>query len=262
MQQTHRRGTAMAKASRTAGSVDPDEVARFAAMAAEWWDPDGKFRPLHKLNPVRVRFVRDRACARFGRDPAAARPLDGLRLIDIGCGGGLVCEPMARLGAAVTGIDAAAENIGIARSHAEAAELGIDYRAETAEALVAAGERFDIVLSLEVVEHVADVAGFVAACCALTRPGGLIVMATLNRTAKAFAMAIVGAEYVMRWLPRGTHDWRKFLRPSELAAALTRGGARVEEIAGVSYNPLFDEWRLTGDLSVNYMIAAGMPAAS
>ena len=252
----------MAKRGETTGSVDAAEVARFAAMAAEWWDPDGKFRPLHKLNPARVRFIRDRACARFGRDPSAPRPLDGLRLIDIGCGGGLVCEPMARLGAAVTGLDAGAETIGIARTHAEAVGLEIDYRAETAEALVASGERFDVVLSLEVVEHVADVEGFVAACCTLAKPGGLIVMSTLNRTARAFATAIVGAEYVMRWLPRGTHDWRKFLRPSELSGSLTRAGARVEEVAGITYNPFFDEWRVSGDVSVNYMIAAGMPAAA
>jgi len=252
----------MSKRGETTGSVDAEEVARFAAMAAEWWDPDGKFRPLHKLNPARVRFIRDRACARFGRDPSKDKPLDGLRLIDIGCGGGLVCEPMARMGAAVTGIDAGTETVGIARTHAEAVGLDIDYRAETAEALVAAGETFDVVLSLEVVEHVADVAGFVAACCALTRPGGLIVMSTLNRTARAFATAIVGAEYVMRWLPRGTHDWRKFLRPSELSGALTRAGAQVEEVAGLSYNPFYDEWRVTGDVSVNYMIAAGKPAAA
>jgi 2-polyprenyl-6-hydroxyphenyl methylase/3-demethylubiquinone-9 3-methyltransferase len=234
-------------------SVDPDEVARFEAMAERWWDPDGPFRPLHKFNPVRLGFIRDRIAAHFGRDIRATRPFAGLSLLDIGCGGGLIAEPMARLGAAVTGIDAAPRNIAIASHHAAESGLAIDYRAITAEDLAATGAQYDIVLSLEIVEHVADLDAFLGACCRLAKPDGLLIVATLNRTAKSFALAVVGAEYVLRWLPRGTHDWRKFVRPSELARGLARHGATIAELAGVTYNPLADRWRIGRDLGVNYM---------
>ncbi len=240
----------------TGPSVDPEEVAKFSALAEEWWDPAGKFRPLHRLNPVRLAFIRARAAARFGRDPGAGRPFEDLRVLDIGCGGGLLSEPLARLGARVIGIDAAEQNVRIAALHAADAGLDIDYRAATAEALAEAGETYDLVLNMEVVEHVADTAAFLDASAALVKPGGAMVVATLNRTPKAFALAIVGAEYVLGWLPRGTHDWRKFLRPSELAAGLRRGGLDIEEITGVAYNPLAAAWRLSDDLDVNYMLFA------
>ena len=240
----------------TGPSIDPEEVAKFSALAEEWWDPAGKFRPLHRLNPVRLAFIRERAAARFGRDPGAGWSFEDLRVLDIGCGGGLLSEPLARLGAHVTGIDASEQNVRIAALHAAGAGLDIDYRAATAEALAEAGESFDLVLNMEVVEHVADTAAFLAASAALVKPGGAMVVATLNRTPKAFALAIVGAEYVLGWLPRGTHDWRKFLRPSELAAGLRRGGLEIEEITGVAYNPLAATWRLARDLDVNYMVLA------
>lgn len=242
----------------TAASVDPAEIARFAAMAEEWWSPEGKFRPLHKFNPARLAFIRDSLCAHFGRDPLAPSPLRGLRLLDIGCGGGLVAEPMARLGATVVGIDASEKNVGIARVHAEQSGLDIDYRHAAAEDLVAAGERFDAVLALEVVEHVADLGSFFGACAALVKPEGALVVATLNRTPQSFLLAIVGAEYVLGWLPRGTHQWSKFVRPSELAAKLRPYGARITALRGMSYNPLKDEWRLSDDLSVNYFALAVM----
>ena len=237
-------------------SVDPEEVAKFSALAEEWWDPDGKFRPLHKLNPTRLAFIRDQVARHLGRDPLAERPLHGLSCLDIGCGGGLLAEPLSRLGAEVTGIDAAQRNIAIAGLHAEAAGLEIDYRHATAESLAGAGERFDVVLNMEVVEHVADLNAFLAASSALVKPGGAMVVATLNRTPKAFLLGILGAEYLLRWLPPGTHDWRRFVRPSELARALEEGGLKIEEMAGVSYNPLSDAWRLTRDVEVNYMLFA------
>lgn len=237
-------------------TVDPADVARFSAMAESWWDPHGDFAPLHRLNPVRLAFIRDAACARFGRDPTSTRPLDGLRLVDVGCGGGLVCEPMARLGASVTGIDASEKNVRVAGVHAEQSGLDIDYRATTAEALAAAGDSFDIVLSMEIVEHVADVEAFVDACSALVAPGGIAIYATLNRTLKSLALAKIGAEYILRWLPAGTHDWRKFVRPSELAAAIRRNGLAVERIVGVTYNPINDRWTRSRDTDVNYMISA------
>lgn len=230
-------------------------------MAAEWWDPKGKFRPLHKFNPVRLEFIRDRILAHFGRKLGESAPFSGLRLLDIGCGGGLVAEPMARLGAAVTGADAGERNIGVARLHAEQSGLAIDYRCTTAEDLVAAGETFDIVLSLEVIEHVADPAGFMQSCGALVRPGGLMVAATLNRTPRSFALAIVGAEYVLRWLPRGTHDWNKFLKPHELARLIRDAGLQVLDVAGASYNPLDDRWRITRDTGVNYLMVAEKPTS-
>ncbi|HKW52049.1 MAG TPA: bifunctional 2-polyprenyl-6-hydroxyphenol methylase/3-demethylubiquinol 3-O-methyltransferase UbiG [Stellaceae bacterium] len=244
-------------AERTEGStVDSAEIARFAASAASWWDPNGEFRPLHQLNPIRLTFIRDRLAAHFGRDIRATKPFAGLRLLDIGCGGGLVSEPMARLGAAVTGIDAAGQALAVARAHAAGAGLDIDYREAAAEDLAAAGESFDAVLALEIVEHVTDPALFLAAAARLVRPGGGFVAATLNRTPKAFLFGIVGAEYLLRWLPRGTHQWRKFLRPSELAAGLRPHGLAAKEISGVSYNPLARRWALSRDLDVNYLLFA------
>lgn len=240
-------------------SVDDAEIARFAAMAEAWWDPDGKFRPLHKFNPPRLAFLRDRLCAHFGRPPATMRPLEGLSVLDVGCGGGLVSEPLARMGAQVTGIDAAAQNVAAAGAHAAAAGLDIDYRHATAEDLAEAGERFDAVVALEVVEHVADLDAFLGACAAVVRPGGALAVATLNRTPKAFAFAVVGAEYVLGWLPRGTHQWRKFVRPSELARHFRAHGLTLAELAGMRYDLLTDEWRLGGDLSVNYLAFATKP---
>lgn len=238
-------------------TVDPEEAAKFAAMAGEWWDPDGKFRPLHRMNPVRLEFLRDRICARFGRDAKGERPLDGLTIADIGCGGGLLSEPMARLGGAVTGIDALEQNIHIAASHAETMALAIDYRSDSVEEMAARGEAFDVVLNMEIIEHVADVDAFLDASCALVKPGGLMVLSTINRTIKAWGLAIIGAEYVLRWLPRGTHDWNKFVRPSELAAPLRRNGLELTEIAGMAYNPLKDRWTVAPrDLDVNYLAVA------
>ena len=242
-------------------SRDPAELEKFRRMAAEWWDPSGKFKPLHRFNPVRLEYIRDRACEHFGRNKDSVRPLDGLRLLDVGCGGGLLCEPMARLGAQVTGIDAVAQNAEVASLHAAESGLGIDYRATTAEALRADGEAFDIVLSMEVVEHVADPAAFLGDCARLVAPGGLAFAATLNRTPKAFALAIVGAEYVMRWLPRGTHDWRKFVKPSELVGGLEAGGIEMLELTGVVFNPLTGTWsRSASDMAVNYMGVGCRPA--
>lgn len=243
-----------------APSIDPEDVGRFSALAAAWWDPDGAFRPLHRLNPVRLAYIRDKVIAHFGRAPGRQRPLAGLRLLDIGCGGGLIAEPMARLGAEVVGLDASDRNIAVARAHAAEAELAIDYRTAAAENLAAAPERFDVVLCLEIVEHVADLDGFLAAAAALVRPGGVLIAATLNRTPQSYLFAIVGAEYVLRWLPRGTHRWQKFVRPSELAARLRRGGLTVHDMSGVTYSPIMDSWRISDDLTVNYMCLAGRAA--
>ena len=236
-------------------TVDSTEIAKFSAMAEAWWDPAGDFKPLHRLNPTRIGFIRDVATRHFGRE-AGDTPLDGLALCEIGCGGGLLTEPMRRLGAEVTGVDPSARNIGIARAHAEKNALKITYLQCAAEDMVERGERFDIVLAMEVIEHVANVDAFIASCAQLVRPGGLMFFSTINRTAKAYALAIVGAEYIMRWLPRGTHDWRKFVKPSELAHPLRRAGFAIEQMTGVSYNPLADRWGLTRDLDVNYMLAA------
>jgi 2-polyprenyl-6-hydroxyphenyl methylase / 3-demethylubiquinone-9 3-methyltransferase len=246
----------------TTSSIDPDEVARFSAIAAEWWDPRGKFAPLHKFNPVRLAFIREQALARFGRDPKARRPFEGLRLLDIGCGGGLLCEPMARLGFAVTGVDASERNIGTASAHADQQGLAIDYRAATAEALLAEGAGpFDVVLNMEVIEHVADPGAYLRDCARLTAPGGLMIVATLNRTLKALALAKVGAEYVLRWVPAGTHDWRKFLKPEELEGFLEGEPVRVEGPFGVSYDPLSGRWSQSGDAQVNYMMTVKRDAA-
>ena len=241
-------------------SIDPDEVAKFSAMADEWWDPAGKFKPLHKFNPVRLRYIRETAERHFGIEPKQKTPLAGLRVLDIGCGGGLVSEPMARLGADVVSVDASEANIKTAMTHSEAAGLDIDYRVGTAEGLIEAGEPpFDIVLNLEVVEHVADPAAFLADTSSLVKPGGLMLVATINRTAKAFALAIVGAEYVLRWLPRGTHEFDKFLKPAEIDEALAKAGLQTEPPQGVFYNPITDSWRLSDDFSVNYMNTATRP---
>jgi 2-polyprenyl-6-hydroxyphenyl methylase / 3-demethylubiquinone-9 3-methyltransferase len=237
-------------------TVDPGEIGRFAAQAEDWWDPEGGLRMLHRLNPVRLDFIRRHLLGHFGRDASALRPFRGLSLLDIGCGGGLTAEPMARLGFAVTGIDAGAEAIAAARTHADAVGLTIDYRIAAAEAVAAAGERFDAVLALELVEHVADLGAFYASVGALVRPGGAFVGATINRTARSFMLAIIGAEYVLRWLPAGTHDWNKFLRPSEFVLGLRRNAIVATQITGVVYDPRRGEWSVSSDLGVNYMIAA------
>ena len=237
-------------------TIDPAEVARFERIAKEWWDPKGPMAPLHRFNPVRLAYIRDAASARFGRDPRSARSLDGLTILDVGCGGGVLSEPLARLGARVTGLDPAPTNVTVARLHAGQAGLTVDYRGETVEAVAERGERFDLVLAMEVVEHVTDVRAFTAACARAVAPGGLLVMATLNRTLRAFALAIVGAEYVLGWLPRGTHQWEKFVTPEELTAAIEAGGMRVSDLAGVTYNPLRDRWSLSRDTAVNYMATA------
>ena len=249
----------MASQGSAAPTVDEAELARFAALADEWWNPRGKMAPLHKFNPLRLGYIRDAACRRFGRDAKRLDCLAGLRMLDIGCGGGLLSEPLARLGAAVVGADPAEANIAAARLHAAESGLAVDYRATTAEALAEAGERFDVVLAMEVVEHVADVDLFVKLTAGMVGPGGLMIAATLNRTIKSFALAIVGAEYVLRWLPRGTHQWDKFVTPDELERALARGGLKVIDETGVVYNPLADQWRLADDMDVNYMMVAERP---
>lgn len=240
-------------------TIDAAEVERFSRMAAEWWDPRGKFRPLHKFNPVRLDYIRETVIAHFGLDARASRPFEGLRFLDIGCGGGLLSEPMTRLGASVTGADASEVNIEVARIHAAESGLEIDYRATTAEALADAGERFDVVLNMEVVEHVADVDLYMRKCAEMVKPGGLMFIATINRTMKAWGLAIIGAEYVLRWLPKGTHQYEKLVTPAEIDAALAPTGMTVLERSGVSYNPLADRWARSRDLDVNYMVLAARP---
>ena len=242
-------------------TIDPAEVEKFQAMAAEWWDPNGKFRPLHMLNPCRLDYITRQIAAEFGRDLAMERPFEGLRVLDIGCGGGLLSEPMARLGADVVGADAAGRNIPVARLHAESQGLAIDYRHTTAEALVAAGEVFDVVLNMEVVEHVSDPQAYLQACHDLLKPGGLMVCSTLNRNAKSYVFAIVGAEHVMRWLPRGTHDWAKFITPDELVSMLESAGLDPVDRKGMVFNPVTWSWSLSArDLSVNYVTTSLRPA--
>jgi 2-polyprenyl-6-hydroxyphenyl methylase/3-demethylubiquinone-9 3-methyltransferase len=253
-------GTSMQRAD-SRSTVDEAEVAQFARLADEWWDPHGSMAALHKFNPVRLAYIRDQACARFKRDAKRLDSLAGLRMLDIGCGGGILSEPLARLGAAMVGADPSERNIAAARAHAERSGLAIDYRRTTAEELVDAGERFDVVVAMEVVEHVADVGLFVARCASMVKPGGLMIVATLNRTIKAFALAIVGAEYVLRWLPRGTHQWEKFVTPNELEIALVKSGLEPIAETGVIYNLLADRWQLSTDMDVNYMLVAERPEA-
>jgi len=244
----------MVNSKARAGSIDTAEVERFSRLASDWWDARGPMAALHKLNPIRLGYIRDKAAARFNRDPKKLDCLKGLRMLDIGCGGGILSEPLARLGAQMVGADPAEENIAAAAAHAEASGVTVDYRATTAEDLAAAKERFDVVLAMEVVEHVNDVKEFVATCASMVKPGGLMIAATLNRTLKSFALAIVGAEYVLRWLPRGTHQWDKFVTPNELELAFERGGLQVTGERGVIYNPFADRWQLSSDMDVNYML--------
>lgn len=238
-------------------TASPEEIARFSAIADAWWDPDGEFKPLHHLNPTRLAYIRDNVARHFGRDPLAERPLDGLRLLDIGCGGGLLSEPITRLGGRVTGIDAAEKSIRVARLHAEQSGLAIDYRCVPPEAFDLLGdEQFDVVLNMDVVEHVADLDAFLAAAAAPLRSGGAMVFSTVNRTFKSLALAKIGAEYLLRWLPAGTHDWRKFVRPSQLADGLRPHGITITDLGGMSYSPLADRWSLSRDLAVNYLAFA------
>jgi 2-polyprenyl-6-hydroxyphenyl methylase / 3-demethylubiquinone-9 3-methyltransferase len=237
-------------------SIDREDIDRFAAQSATWWDPSGSFRPLHRINPARIEFIRRHLLAHFRRDARSLRPFDGLTLLDIGCGGGLVAEPMTRLGFTVTGIDAGVETITAARTHAEASGLTIDYRAVTSEALARAGEQFDVVLALELIEHVPNRDGFLKGLGQLVKPGGGFIGATLNRTARSFALAIVGAEYLLGWLPCGTHDWNRFVRPSEFVLGLRRGGLLATQLAGLGYDLVSSKWSETADLSVNYMVVA------
>jgi 2-polyprenyl-6-hydroxyphenyl methylase/3-demethylubiquinone-9 3-methyltransferase len=238
-----------------ASTVDPAEIAKFSKLSAQWWDPTGKMAPLHKINPHRVAFIRDAACRKFDRNPKSLGSLTGLRIIDIGCGAGLLCEPFTRLGAQVIGVDPSATNIAAAKLHAEKSQLLIDYRNTTVEAMDPR-ERFDIVLAMEVIEHVTDVGAFLSRCAAMMKPTGIMVVATLNRNWKSFALAIVGAEYVMRWLPRGTHHWDKFVTPEELTRYLQTSRLAVTEQAGLVYNPLADKWNISADMDVNYMMVA------
>jgi 2-polyprenyl-6-hydroxyphenyl methylase / 3-demethylubiquinone-9 3-methyltransferase len=242
-------------------SIDPDQVARFSALAAEWWDPKGKFAPLHQLNPARLGFIREQALARFGRDGALRRPFEGLSALDIGCGGGLLCEPLSRLGFAVTGVDASERNVGTASAHAAELALEIDYRASTAEALLAEGARFDLVLNMEVIEHVAEPAQFLRDTAALLAPGGLMIVATLNRTVKSLALGKFAAEYLLRWIPQGTHDWRRFLRPEELRGFLAGAPFEVAGPFGIAFDPISGRWDQSPDAAVNYMMTVAAPGA-
>jgi len=249
-------GAAISADRATPSTLDAAEVEKFARLAEEWWNPSGKMAVLHKFNPVRLAYIRRLAIAEFGLDEKSPRALAGLRVLDIGCGGGLLSEPLARMGAEVVGIDPAATNVETAKAHAVGSGVPVDYRQATAEELAAAGEAFDIVLAMEVVEHVADVDLFVEACARLVKPGGLLVMATINRTMKSYALAIVGAEYVLRWLPRGTHQYGKLVRPEELDKALVGAGLSTIDRTGVIYNPLADRWQKSRDMDVNYMVLA------
>jgi 2-polyprenyl-6-hydroxyphenyl methylase / 3-demethylubiquinone-9 3-methyltransferase len=244
------------------GSVEDAEVAKFSAIAAQWWDPAGKFGVLHKFNPVRLAYIREQATAWLGLDPVALRPFTGLRLLDIGCGGGLLSEPMARLGAEVVGIDPSDRNIKTASVHAAEQELAIDYRVATAEELAAAGERFDLILNMEVIEHVRNPDRFLADCSRMLKPRGVMVVATINRTFRSFALAIIGAEYVLGWLPKGTHQWEKFITPAELEAWIKAAGLAVRAIDGVIFNPLTMGWSRSSDVAVNYMLVSQAPGSA
>ncbi len=235
-------------------SIDEQEVKKFSAMADQWWDEEGKFKPLHKFNPVRIAYIRDHLCQHFGRDTMQDKPLNGLKILDVGCGGGLLSVPLSRLGAKVMGIDASQTNICVAQTHAKDNDLKIDYQCISAEELAAKGKKFDVVLNMEVLEHVADVPGFLQASSQLVASGGVMFAATLNRTAKSYAFAIIGAEYVLNWLPRGTHDWKKFLKPHEIDKVTSLHGLKLHEMVGVGYNPLNDSWKLSNDISINYMM--------
>jgi 2-polyprenyl-6-hydroxyphenyl methylase / 3-demethylubiquinone-9 3-methyltransferase len=238
------------------GSVDGEEVARFAATAAEWWNPRGPYAPLHKLTPARIEYVRNHLAAHFGRDATSLNCLNGLSILDVGCGGGILAEPLARLGARVSGIEPAEESVAVARAHASVSGLDISYQALAAEDLLQDGERFDAVIASEVIEHVHDVPGFVRTLAALAKPGGMVFISTLNRTAKSYALAIVGAEYVLRWVPAGTHSWRKFVTPAELTGHFRAAGLLPDHPTGMVYNPLRDAWSLSPDHSVNYWMSA------
>ena len=237
-----------------ASTVDPAEIAKFSKLSETWWDPNGKMKPLHAINPLRLAYIRDAACRKFDRDPKKPGCLSGLRILDIGCGAGLLCEPLTRLGAQVVGVDPSATNIEVAKLHAAASSLAIDYRCTTIEEMP--DDKFDIVLAMEVIEHVVSVAAFLDRCTALMKPDGLMLVSTLNRTWKSFALAIVGAEYVLRWLPRGTHEWDKFVTPAEVTHHLARNKLSISDQAGVVYNPLADKWSLSSDMDVNYMVIA------
>jgi len=239
-----------------AGTIDQEEVARFSRLSGQWWDARGPMAALHKFNPVRLAYIRDRTAEHFSRDPKRLDSLAGLRILDIGCGGGILSEPLARLGAFIVGADPSDSNIAVARHHAVQSGLAIDYRNTSAEALVEAGESFDVVLAMEVVEHVTDVGLFIEVAAEMVVPGGLMFVATLNRTMKSFALAIVGAEYILRWLPRGTHQWDKFVMPNELEIALEQSSMQISGETGVIYNLLADRWQLSSDMDVNYMIVA------
>ncbi|HEX2509807.1 MAG TPA: bifunctional 2-polyprenyl-6-hydroxyphenol methylase/3-demethylubiquinol 3-O-methyltransferase UbiG [Microvirga sp.] len=240
----------------TDSTIDPAEVARFERVAESWWDPKGPMGVLHRFNPVRLAYIRDAACRKFERDAKSVRSLEGLAILDVGCGGGVLSEPLARLGARVTGLDPAPTNVAVAKHHAARAGVPVDYRSEAVEVVAARGESFDVVLAMEVVEHVADVTAFVRACAAAVKPGGLLVVATLNRTLRSFAFAIVGAEYLLGWLPKGTHQWDKFVTPDELKLVIQGNGLSVVDVRGVVYDPLRDRWSLSRDTAVNYMVTA------
>lgn len=237
-------------------SAANDEVSRFAALAEDWWDEEGPFKPLHRLNPIRLTFIRDSLCGHFDRNARSVKPIKGLKVLDIGCGGGLLCEPLSRLGATVTGIEAAAESIAIAKSHAREMGLNITYRTGVPEDLVTKGETFDALINMEVIEHVADVDGFLDACCALVRPGGIMLLSTLNRTWQSLALGKIAAEYILGWVPPGTHDWRHFVKPSEMARGLRRNDMDMTALRGMSYAPLVGEWQLSNDIDINYLAMA------
>jgi 2-polyprenyl-6-hydroxyphenyl methylase/3-demethylubiquinone-9 3-methyltransferase len=243
------------RSTASGSTVDPAEIAKFSKLSETWWDPKGKMAPLHQINPLRLAYIRDAACRKFERNPKSLNCLAGLRMLDIGCGAGLLCEPFTRLGAQVIGVDPSTSNIAAAKLHAEKGHLSIDYRCTTIEEMDAR-ERFDIVLAMEVVEHVTDIGAFVSRCAAMLKPGGMLVASTLNRNWKSFALAIVGAEYVLRWLPRGTHQWSKFVTPDELAKYLRDNRLVIAEQSGVVYSPFADRWSLSSDMDVNYMVVA------